>query len=125
VVLRFDGHEASGILDDTTAARGFAAMLPLTLRLSDPMGQAKSGPLPQPGSLDVRGSARAPRATVGELSYWSPSSVVAVVYEDLGQRVPEPGLVRLGVIDAGLAELAIAGNAFTVRIELVPRARVD
>jgi hypothetical protein len=29
------------------------------------------------------------------------------------------------VIDAGLAELATAGNAFTVRIELAPRASVD
>lgn len=118
LVLRFDGHVATGILDDTAAAREFAAMLPLTLHLSDPMGQAKSGPLPRSRSLDVTGADREFRTTVGELVFWSPGSTVAVVYDDLGQRVPEPGLVRLGVIDTGLDDIAAAGNGFTVRIDL-------
>lgn len=118
LVLRFDGHVATGILDDTAAAREFAAMLPLTLHLSDPMGQAKSGPLPSSRSLDVTGADRTFRTTVGELAFWSPGSMVAVVYDDLGQGVPEPGLVRLGVIDSGLDEIAAAGNGFTVRIDL-------
>ncbi len=47
LTLRFDGHVATAVLDETPAAREFAALLPLTLRLSDPMGQAKSGPLPR------------------------------------------------------------------------------
>ena len=93
-------------------------MLPLTLHLSDPMGQAKSGPLPRFRSLDVAGANRTHRAEVGELAYWSPSSTVAIVYDDLGQTVPPPGLVRLGVIDNGLAEVADAGNGFTARIDL-------
>jgi hypothetical protein len=118
VVLRFDGRVATASLDDTPVARQFAAMLPLTLHLSDPMGQAKSGPLPGSRSLDVTGADRNFRTTVGELAYWSPGSTVAVVYDDLGQRLPEPGLVRLGVIDSGLDELADAGNSFTVRIGL-------
>jgi|SRR5215211_2781593 len=93
-------------------------MLPLTLDLSDPMGQAKSGPLPNSRSLDVTGADRAFRTLAGELAYWSPSSKVAIVHSDLGQRVPDPGLVRLGVIDAGLADVAAAGNDVTVRIEV-------
>ena len=118
LVLRFDGHVATAILDDSAAAREFAAMLPLTLDLSDPMGQAKSGSLPRFRSLDVTGADRTFEARVGELAYWSPGSTVAVVYDDLGQRVPNPGLVRLGVIDTGLDEVAAAGNGFTVRIDL-------
>jgi hypothetical protein len=118
LVLRFDDHVATGILDDTPAAREFAAMLPLTLHLSDPMGQAKSGPLPRFRSLDVAGANRTHKARVGELAYWSPSSTFAIVYDDLGQTVPPPGLVRLGVIDNGLPEVADAGNGFTVHIDL-------
>jgi hypothetical protein len=121
LVLRFDGHVATAILDDTPVAQRFAAMLPLTLDLSDSMGQAKSGPLPNSRSLDVTGADRTFRTLVGELSYWSPSSRVAIAHSDLGQRVPVPGLVRLGVINAGLADLAAAGNDVTVRIEVAPK----
>jgi hypothetical protein len=122
LVLRFEGHVATVILDDTPVAREFATMLPMTLHLSDPMGQAKSGPLPLSWSPDVTHAARTFRTTVGELVYWSPSSTVAVVYDDLGQRVPPPGLVRLGVIDTGLDEVAAGGNALTMRIDLAPDA---
>jgi hypothetical protein len=45
-----------------------------------------------------------------------------LVHDDLGQRVPAPGLVRLGVIDSGLCGIAAAGNHVTVRIELGARA---
>jgi hypothetical protein len=53
VVLRLSNGLATATLDDTPAAREFAAMLPLQLDLRDPMGQAKSGPLPRP--LDATG----------------------------------------------------------------------
>jgi hypothetical protein len=118
VVLRFNGQVVTGVLDDTPVAREFAALLPLTLQLSDPMGQAKSGPLPLARSLNVTDADRTFQTTVGELAYWSPSTTVAVVYDDLGQRVPEPGLVRLGEIDTGLPDLAAAGHDVVVRIEL-------
>ncbi|MDX3102485.1 hypothetical protein ACIBO5_22430 [Nonomuraea angiospora] len=38
-------------------------------------------------------------------------------YDDLGQTVPDPGLVRLGVVKTGLDRLAEAGERVTVRIE--------
>jgi len=122
LVLRFDGHVATAILDDTPVARRFAAMLPMTLDLSDPLGQAKSGPLPNFRSLDVTGAGRTSRTLAGGLSYWSPSSKVVIVYNDLGQRVPAPGLVRLGVIDTGLQHIAAAGNDVTVQIDVASRA---
>ena len=36
----------------------------------------------------------------------------------LGQTVPAPGMVRLGVLDSGLEEIASAGNRFTVSINV-------
>lgn len=122
LTLRFDGQVATAVLDETPAAREFAALLPLTLRLSDPMGQAKSGRLPLSGSLNVTDAARTFRTTAGQLAYWPPSSTVALVHDDLGQRVPAPGLVRLGVIDSGLSAIAATGNHVTVRIDLATRA---
>ena len=35
---------------------------------------------------------------------------MAVFYDDLGQTVPPPGLVRLGAVDGGLDAIAAAGN---------------
>ena len=46
--------------------------------------------------------------------------MIAVYYDDLGQAVPDPGLVRLGVVDTGLDTLADAGRQFTVWIDQTP-----
>ena len=115
VLMRLPDGVATVTLDDTPAARAFAAMLPLRVTLRDPMGQAKSGPLPSP--IDVTGAARVFDPSVGVLYYWAPSHTVAVFYDDLDQSVPAPGLVRLGVVNGGLAAIRSAGNSYRVRIE--------
>lgn len=121
LVLRFDDQVATATLDDTPVARQLAGQLPLTVRMSDRMGQVSAGPLPRHARrLDVTGAAPTYRTIVGQLAYWSPGSQVAVVYDDIGQTVPEPGLVRLGVVDTGLDDLAAAGDDVTVRIEVAP-----
>ena len=107
---------ATATLDDTPAARKFAAMLPLQLELHDPMGQAKSGPLPRP--LDATGVEPVFDPAVGEIYYSAPSGTFAILYDDLGQTIPAPGLVRLGSVDTGMDRIAEAGNRFTVRIDL-------
>jgi hypothetical protein len=119
VLLRVPGGLATLTLDDTPTARAFAAMLPLRLTLHDPMGQAKSGQLPSP--IDVTGAQRVFDPRVGELYYWAPSHTVAIFYDDLGQSVPPPGLVRLGTLDSGPTSISTAGNGFPVRIELAER----
>jgi hypothetical protein len=116
VVLRFGDHLATATLADTPAARQFAAMLPLTVELTDQMGQAKLGRLARP--LDLTGADRVFGTTVGEITYWSPSDTLAIVYDGLGPTVPGPGLVRLGMVDTGLDDLADAGNRGSVRIDL-------
>ncbi|HEX6756996.1 MAG TPA: cyclophilin-like fold protein [Propionibacteriaceae bacterium] len=121
IVLRLSNGLATATLDDTPAAREFAAMLPLQLKLHDPMGQAKSGPLPRP--IDATGLERVFHPAVGEIYYSAPSSTFAIFYDDLGQSIPDPGLVRLGVLDSGLDAIDSAGNRFTVQIDLASHTR--
>ncbi|MFD0475299.1 hypothetical protein ACFQ0B_48970 [Nonomuraea thailandensis] len=49
--------------------------------------------------------------------------MIAVYYDDLGQAVPDPGLIRLGVITTGLDRLAEAGDRITVRVSQTPGGR--
>jgi hypothetical protein len=119
VVLRVPDGSATVTLDDTPTARAFAAMLPLRLTLHDPMGQAKSGQLPD--RIDVTGASSAIDPTIGVVYYWPPSGDLAIFYDDLGQAVPSPGLVRLGVVDSGLTSISAAGNQFPVRVEPADR----
>jgi hypothetical protein len=106
---------ATATLEDTAVARQFAAALPVHLTLRDPMGQAKSGRLPT--LLPVGSAERTIDPEVGGLYYWPPSGDIAIVYDDLGQTVPAPGLVRLGAVTSGLRTIAAAGNRFDVSVE--------
>jgi hypothetical protein len=120
IVLPVGDGLATATLDDTPAAREFAAMLPLQLNLHDPMGQAKSGQLPR--RIDLSGADPVFDPSVGEIYYWPPSGDIGIVYDDLGQSVPQPGMVRLGILDSGLDAIASAGNRFIIRIYPVGHA---
>jgi hypothetical protein len=112
------GEVATATLDDTRQARAFAATLPITVDMEDPFGQAKTGRLPRALALDH--AERSRRYAAGDLSYWSPSASIAVVYDVLGRSVPPPGLVRLGTVQTGLRAIASAGNHFTMTIRRRP-----
>jgi hypothetical protein len=107
---------ATATLEDTAAARGFAAMLPVTISMRDLLGREKPGRLPRP--LDLDGARREFRYEVGEIAYWAPGNDIAIFYADDGQAIPQPGLVRLGTVDAGLDVIATAGSDFDMSIEL-------
>lgn len=96
-------------------------MLPLQLELHDPMGQAKSGPLPR--RIDSTGGAPVFDPAVGEIYYSAPSNTFAIFYDDLGQSIPDPGLIRLGTVDGSTDRIAEAGNRFTVQIYLADHVR--
>ena len=102
VVLRFDDHAVAATLADTPAARDFAANLPVSLVLRDAWGQAKTGPLPHP--VQVEGATRVTTPVPGGIYYWPDTGTLAVYYDDLGQSVPPPGLIRLGAVDTGMDE---------------------
>ena len=101
-------------LHDTPTARAFAAMLPVTIDMDDAFGQVKTGRLP--GALDVGDVKRSRSYAAGDLSYWSPSRKLTIVYDALNRSVPAPGLVRLGTVDTGLSVIASAGDDFTMTI---------
>jgi hypothetical protein len=128
IVLRFDQEVVAATLADTTAGREFAELLPLTLDLSDPMGQAKSGRLPTP--IDAAGATTVLDPDRAGIYYVPDRAMIAIYYDDLGQTVPPPGIVPLGSLDAdvnagtdadpeaGLAAIADAGNRMRVLIDL-------
>jgi hypothetical protein len=117
VVLWFGDHAVAATLTETAAATELAAMLPLSLTLADAWGQAKSGPLPHP--VRAEGAERTLRPVRGGIYYWPETAALAVYYDDLGQSVPPPGLIRLGAVDTGLDEIAGAGRQVTVHIDRV------
>jgi hypothetical protein len=117
IVLRLPDGQATATLDDTPAAREFAAMLPLRLTLHSAMGQAKTGRLPNP--IDVSDADRVVDPDVATIYYWPPSGDIAIYYDNLGQTVPPPGMVRLGFVDSGLNAIAFGGNRLTVSIDQV------
>lgn len=128
IVLRFDQEVVAATLADTTPGREFADLLPLTLDLRDPMGQAKSGRLPAP--IDTAGTATVLDPDTAGIYYVPDRAMIAVYYDDLGHTVPAPGLVPLGSLDAdddadphqgGVAAVADAGNRVRVLIDLADR----
>ena len=54
IILKSSNGEATAILDDTAAARSFAAQLPLTPNLEDYGGHEKGAKLPKPRSKRQR-----------------------------------------------------------------------
>jgi len=101
-------------LMDSAASRELARMLPATLELDDAWGQAKRVRLPH--ALRTESAARVLKPIVGGVYYWPGTQTLAVYYDDLGQSVPPPGLVPLGVIDTGLDALASADQV-TVHLQ--------
>jgi hypothetical protein len=113
--LLIGAEVATATLQDSAAARDFAAMLPTTIRMHDLLGREKPGRLPR--QLSIGGARREFDYQVGELAYWPPGNEIAIFYADDGQTIPQPGLVRLGTIDTGLEVIAAAGNDFELTIE--------
>jgi hypothetical protein len=123
VVEVFDtGAVGANVVGAPAAAeREFAAMLPLQLELHDLMGQAKSGPLPRP--IVAAGGEPVFDPAVGEIYYSVKSSTFAIFYEDLGQSIPDQGLIRLGTVDTSTDRIANGGNRLMVQIYLADHIR--
>jgi hypothetical protein len=113
IQLAVGDQRATATLEDNAAARDLAAMLPLTVAMTDLFGREKPGPLPRALAGDVE-----PVSTyrVGQLAYWPPDHNVFVVYDGDGLTVPSPGLVLLGTVDTGLDVIASAGDDFELTL---------
>jgi hypothetical protein len=119
VMLKVNDHVVPATLTDTLAGRQLAQMLPLTVELSDAWGQAKSGRLPHP--VSVEGAPRTMKPIAGGIYYWPDTAALAVYYDDLGQSVPPPGLVQLGVLDTDVDQIADVGRHATVLVNWVTK----
>lgn len=101
-------------LRDNATARDFAALLPLTLTLTDYAATEKVSDLPR--KLSTQGAPAGVTPEAGDLSYYAPWGNLALFHE--GFRYSE-GLVTLGTLDGGVEALRQPGplEATIERIE--------
>jgi hypothetical protein len=102
-------------LDDNATARDFAALLPLSLPLSDYAGTEKISDLPR--KLTTAGAPQGITPQAGDLAYYAPWGNLAIFYQ---RDRYASGLVRLGRITEGVEALAPVGSLL-VRIEHLQR----
>jgi hypothetical protein len=112
--LDVDGEVVTATLDDTAAAREFAALLPLSLTLADYADIERIADLPHKLSTAGSPAGMAPKA--GDITYYAPWGNLAIFVEDA--KGSSRGLVRLGRVDTGLPALRRPGP-LKVRIEQV------
>jgi len=84
-------------LNDSPAARDFAAMLPLELSLRDFHGTEKIADLPR--KLDTTGAPKSYMPTAGDITLYAPWGNLAIFYKPFQDS---PGLVPLGKFDSPL-----------------------
>jgi hypothetical protein len=101
------------ILADSDAARDFASLLPLTLVMNDLFRREKFATLPR--AISEQGK-RTHDYAVGIIGCWRPGPDVAIFYRQDGERIPDPGLIVIGKIKAGMEAFAVPG-AIRVAIE--------
>ncbi|MEU6379453.1 cyclophilin-like fold protein [Streptomyces sp. NPDC046909] len=103
--LTIDGHQIDATLNASAAARDFAALLPLTLNLSDFHQTERIADLPR--RLSTSGAPDAAEARPGDLAYYAPWGNLALFYRGSGSS--DKGLIILGHLNGGDTEhLAIA-----------------
>ena len=103
----------TAVLEDSAAARDFAALLPIDLVLSDHNRTEKIAHLPQ--RLSTAGAPDGVTPVAGDIAYYAPWGNLAIFYRDFGYS---RGLVRLGRLEGGVD--ALAKIDAPVRIEPIP-----
>ena len=109
-----NGKSMTATMADNETARDFVAMLPLTLAMGDLFEREKFGHLPK--TLALSGP-REQTYRVGQIGYWSPKNDVAIFYRHDGQTIPEPGIIVICEVDAGVESLDVPGRV-TVTFEV-------
>lgn len=106
------GERLSATLDDTIAARDFAALLPLELTLDDYHGIEKIVDLPR--KLDTSDAPTSYKPEAGDITYYAPWGNLAIFYKPFRDSA---GLVRLGSFDGSLSALFNDGQQ-RIRFEI-------
>src|SRR5258705_11646544 len=116
VRITVGGKSIVATLANSEAARDFASLLPVTLAMNDLFRREKFAPLPR--AISQQGT-RTHDYAVGTIGYWPPGPDVAIFYRQDGERIPDPGLIVLGKVKAGIEALDVPG-AIKATIELAP-----
>lgn len=103
--LTIDGQVLSATLEDSAAARDFAALLPLTLDLEDYAATEKIAQLPK--KLSTTGAPAGMTPTIGDITYYAPWGNLAIFNKDFGHSA---GLVKLGRIEGDIQVLRGRGS---------------
>lgn len=101
-------------LIDNAASRDFAALLPLTLALTDFNRTEKIADLPSRLSTD--GCPPGTKPEIGDITYYAPWGNLAIFYRAFGYS---KGLVKLGHLEQGVELLAAIADGATVHIQPV------
>jgi hypothetical protein len=104
ICLQLEGKNLPATLNDRPAARDFAALLPLTLTLKDYAATEKISDLPRRLSTSAAPAGMDP--SIGDIAFYAPWGNLAIFYRDAGYAA---GLIKLGQLDGGAAELSRAG----------------
>ncbi len=107
VRITVSGKSIVAALADSEAARDFASLLPLTLTMNDLFRREKFAPLPR--GISQQGT-RTHDYAVGTIGYWAPGPDVAIFYRQDGERIPDPGLIVLGKVKAGIEAFDVRGT---------------
>lgn len=111
IIFRVGQDTLAATLDDTPAARDFAAMLPLTMTLSDYHGSEKVGDLGR--TLDSAGMPPSYEPKAGDITQYAPWKNLAIFVAPFSNS---RGLVRLGQFDGDISPLKGTDDV-TVSIE--------
>ncbi|MFR9779592.1 cyclophilin-like fold protein [Micromonospora sp. MS34] len=109
--LAVGGTVIPATLENSQASRDFAALLPLTLTLTDYAGTEKVSNLPT--RLSTASSPEGVDPDIGDITYYAPWGNLAIFYRDFGYA---RGLVKLGHIDADINTFTRAEGGLTVTI---------
>ncbi len=109
-----DGKVVTASLEESAASREFAALLPLSLTLTDYARIERIANLPR--KLTIEGTTAGP-VKAGDIAYYAPWGNLAIFAED-GDAEYARGLVRLGRVETGLPALQRPGP-LKVRIERI------
>jgi hypothetical protein len=104
--IAIGNRSIQAMLADSDAARDFASLLPLTFAMNDLFRREKFATLPR--AISERGK-RTHEYAVGTIGYWPPGPDVAIFYRQDGERIPDPGLIVIGRIKAGVEAFAVPG----------------
>jgi hypothetical protein len=105
IKITINGKELKASLEDSPAARDFAALLPLSLTLEDYASTEKVADLPK--RLNTDSAPAGTSAKAGDITYYAPWGNLAIFYKDFRYA---SGLVKLGQIEGDWSVLSGPGK---------------